>query len=135
STSAPTQSTRAARVDQVNVEPSLLKLTRDPPPTGRRLDRDRRQLPAPLTRPFAQPLTRRLEAALAQLARIRIEHGRLKNTLVNIDSCIQHLFSGLPSSQKIGREPNAAPEAPSTTSPSGLRVLLGARRSHVRFEP
>jgi len=37
---------------------------------------------------------------------------------VNIDSRAQHLFSGLPSSQKIGRETNPAHEAPSTTSPT-----------------
>lgn len=74
----------------MNLEAPVRELPGNPPPTGRRLNRDRGQLPLPLSRPLAKTLTRRREAALAQLTRIRIEHHDLKNTLVNIDPCVQH---------------------------------------------
>src|SRR5262249_7984414 len=47
--------------------------------------------PLPLHRPVTERLARRLEPALAQLTRIRIEHHRLKHRLVDIESCVQHL--------------------------------------------
>ena len=49
-----TQRTRTAGIDQMNLEAALLEFARDPPPARRRLDRDRGQLPLPLSRPFAQ---------------------------------------------------------------------------------
>jgi hypothetical protein len=73
-----------------------LQLARDPAPAGRRLDRDRRQLPLPLHRPVSEPLTRRLEPPFAQLTRVRIEHHRLKHRLVNIESAY-NICRGLPS--------------------------------------
>src|SRR6266540_1624826 len=75
----------------MDLEAISLELARDPAPAGRRLDRDRSQLPLPLDRPVTEPLTRRLKPALAQLARLRVEHHRLKHPLVDIDACVQHL--------------------------------------------
>jgi hypothetical protein len=38
------QRARPSRIDETHLEAALLQLTRDPTPTGRRLDRDRLQL-------------------------------------------------------------------------------------------
>src|SRR6266511_2325723 len=87
---ATAERTRPPRIDQMHLEAMRLQLARDPAPAGRRLDRDRSQPVLPLDRPVIEPLTRRLEPALAKLARIGIEHRRLKHRLVNIDACVQH---------------------------------------------
>src|SRR6266511_1239345 len=42
-------------------------------------------------RAAAEPLARGLEPALAELARVPIEHHRPKDSLVDIDACVQHL--------------------------------------------
>src|SRR5712691_5409839 len=87
---ASSQRTRASGIDQVHLEGTPLELAGNPPPAGRRLNRDRGQLSLPRARPLAKALTRRRETTLAQLARIRVEHHCLKNSLVNIDPRVQH---------------------------------------------
>src|SRR6266540_206817 len=128
----------------MDLEAMSLELARDPAPAGRRLDRDRSQLPLPLDRPVTEPLTRRLKPALAQLARLRVEHHRLKHPLVDIDACVQHL-PGPPFVTEVGPrtyrgrwrppplhphgcDPGGAPPEP------GVRVhKLGPARRTARF--
>ncbi|HEX9379820.1 MAG TPA: hypothetical protein VF872_09540 [Gaiellaceae bacterium] len=52
------QSARLARVAETHVEAARLQLARDPTPTGRRLERDRLELPRRSRRPVIERLTR-----------------------------------------------------------------------------
>ena len=85
----------ALRHYEVHLETMFLKPTRDPTPNGRRLDRDRGQLPLPAHSPLIERHPRRLEAALAQLARLRIEHNHLEHRLV-ISIPAYNIFPGPP---------------------------------------
>src|SRR5712691_9584423 len=123
---ASSQRTRASGIDQVHLEGTPLELAGNPPPAGRRLNRDRGQLSLPRARPLAKPLTRRRETALAQLARIRVEHHCLKNSLVKIGPCIQQSF-GPPFVTEDGPRTYRGPEAPSTTSLTAVSAVCVVR--------
>src|SRR5207247_6224099 len=80
-----------------------------PTPTGRRLDRDRRDPAPPLLGPASQALPVGREPLLSHLARLGIEHGRLESVLMDVKRRVQHngppLVDRGPSSSAVRTEP------------------------------
>ncbi len=79
------QRARLSGIGEPHLDAVLLQLTRDPPPPGRRLDRDNLERPVPLLDPRAQRFSRRLETVLGNLTVGTIEHRGLKDRLVDVD--------------------------------------------------
>ncbi len=84
------QGSRLHRLSQPHIETACDELAPDPTPTGRRLDRHRRDPAAPLLRPAGQALPISREALLDHLATLWIEHRRLEGVLVNVNRRVQH---------------------------------------------
>jgi hypothetical protein len=84
------QSARLHRLRQPHLETIGDQLAPDPAPTGRRLDRHRRDAAPPRLRPAGKALPIRGEALLDHDTSLGIEHRRLERVLMDVDRRVQH---------------------------------------------